>query len=207
MNPMLLLIGGGAALYFLSAKPKVRATPALQIPAGYTPVGSGLYRDAAGSLYARNPSTGTMVRAPSGSQPTSADDVLTRLGISLIPTVGQAAAGAVPGFLDWASGLFSGSGSATTPNEASLPVVDTIPGYVEAEPDPWAAYDWNSYFAAQDFGVPYVEPLPDYDFAAYDYGVPDPTVAVEPFPIVTEYPSYEYEGFYGYAGRRYTGIY
>ena len=70
-NPLTSLFGGGTAA----------------VPPGYTPIGSGLYRSPTGQIVARNPQTGQMVAAPAGSTPTSAEDLLTRAGISLIPSV------------------------------------------------------------------------------------------------------------------------
>lgn len=83
-NPLSTLFGGGAAA----------------VPPGYTPIGNGLYRAPNGAIVARNPQTGQMVMAPAGSQPTSAEDLLARAGISMIPSVANNLA-------SWISSMFS----------------------------------------------------------------------------------------------------
>lgn len=89
-NPLSALFGGGTAA----------------VPPGYTPIGSGLYRSPTGQIVARNPQTGQMVAAPAGSVPTSAEDLLTRAGISLIPSVANTLA-------SWVSSMFSTQQTAT----------------------------------------------------------------------------------------------
>lgn len=212
-----LLIAGGAALFLLSRNTSPLAGGAAT---GFTNVGAGLYRDTAGALYARNPSTGQMVRAPAGTSPSSGEDLLLRAGISLIPTVGAAVGEAIPGVFegvaDWLSGLWSGQESATTPN-----VGDQGTSWWDADPavalpdvtettmdDPWSTYDWDRYFAQENW---WDQPTaPAIDYASWDYTYDLPAYEPEPLPA-----QYEYAGFWGRrprplmlnAGARYTGIY
>jgi hypothetical protein len=227
VNTGLLLAGGAAALFLFSRQSGGSLLPTgSTAPAGFTNVGAGLYRDTAGALYARNPSTGQMVKAPTGTSPSSGEDLLLRAGISLIPTVGAAVGEALPGVFqsvgDWLGGLWDGQESATTPNLADQtsawwdtdPTV-AIPGVTETTldgADPWASYDWDAYFAQEptyDLWQP--EPI---DYASWDYTYDLPAYEPEPYPA-----EYEYAGFWGRrrlgrtrplllnAGRRYTGIY
>lgn len=78
------------------------------VPPGYTPIGNNLYRSPSGTIVARNPQTGQMVAAMPGTVPTSAEDLLTRAGIALIPSVASNLA-------SWVSGLFTTQHTATTP--------------------------------------------------------------------------------------------
>lgn len=109
-----LLIGGAAVagLYFLGPQLSNLFGGGSSVPSGFTAVGGGLYRGPDGALYARNPSTGQMVKAPTGTTPTSAEDLLMRAGVQLLP-------GATNMLSDWVRGLFTtsatGAPSATTP--------------------------------------------------------------------------------------------
>jgi hypothetical protein len=231
MNTGLLIAGGAAALFLFSRQSGGSLLPTgSTAPAGFTSVGSGLYRDSAGALYARNPSTGQMVKAPTGTSPSSAEDLLLRAGISLIPTVGAAVGEALPGIFegvgDWLSGLWEGQESATTPNaydQASEwwntdPTVG-LPGVTETTlDDPWATYDWESYFAQENWwDQATYDPVydPSFDYASWDYTYDLPAYEPEPYPS-----EYDYAGFWGRrprrlgrrplllnAGQRYTGIY
>lgn len=167
-------------------------TPAA-VPAGFTPVGSGLYRAPNGTLYARNPSTGQMVPAPVGTTPTSAEDLLTRAGISLIPTVANNLASWIgslfstqqtsTGAVDMGSGIVGGTsgggGSVTSPDVLSgayIPPIEPIPDL--------GATDWGSLFGGGSGGyslwgseTPPLTPLPTYptyDLGDYSLGF-DPT--------------------------------
>lgn len=91
---------GGGALF----GPTAPAT----VPQGFIPVGSGLYRGPDGAVYARNPTTGAMVRAPVGSTPQDAESLLTQAGVALIPQAASTLA-------NWIGGLFGSQRSATTP--------------------------------------------------------------------------------------------
>lgn len=93
--------GGGGLLSSLGIGPAT-------VPPGYTPIGNGLYRSPSGTIVARNPQTGQMVAAMPGTVPTSAEDLLTRAGIALIPSVASNLA-------SWVSGLFTTQHTATTP--------------------------------------------------------------------------------------------
>lgn len=85
------------------------------VPPGYTPIGNNLYRTPTGQIAARDPRTGQMVMAAPGTVPTSAEDLLTRAGISLIPSVANTLA-------SWVSGLFTTQQTATTPVTDSPPL-------------------------------------------------------------------------------------
>jgi hypothetical protein len=158
------------------------------VPPGYTPIGSGLYRAPDGGVYARNPQTGQMVRAPAGSQPTSATDLLTRAGISLIPQVAS-------GLATWVSGLFSGQHTATgllpgTPmgDTTSLPGGGVSAG---APPDILT----GNY-------LPPLTPLPDEIFEPWGGIMPESDyLFAEELPPLTDlptYPMYSYD-YYDYA--------
>jgi hypothetical protein len=112
----MLLIGGAALLFF---KPDLLSGlfGGSGVPSGFTQVANGLYRGPDGAIYARNPSTGQMVKAPLGTTPTSATDLLTRAGVSLVPAATSALA-------SWVSGLFSGG----SPTSASTPRVSSQGG-------------------------------------------------------------------------------
>lgn len=166
-NPLSALFGGAPA----------------GVPAGYTPIGNGLYRAPNGAIVARNPQTGQMVMAPAGSQPTSAEDLLTRAGISMIPSVannlaswissmfstqqtstGAVVGGGIPG------GTSGGGGSVTSPDVLSgsyLPPIPPLP----SGGDLWAGgmsqeeYEWTVGSGA---GLPPLTELPTYP--TYDYG-------------------------------------
>lgn len=106
------LIGGAALLFF---KPDILSGLfGGGVPSGFTQVANGLYRGPDGAIYARNPSTGQMVKAPVGTTPTSATDLLTRAGIAIAPAAANALA-------SWVGGLFSGGSptSTTTPRPSS----------------------------------------------------------------------------------------
>lgn len=146
------------------------------VPAGYTPIGSGLYRSPTGQVYARNPSTGQMVLAPAGSQPTSAEDLLTRAGISMIPAVTQNLA-------SWVSSLFSTQQTATgavIPAGATpgTPTGEYGPFLPPLAPLPEASYvEWGgvvpteeSIFAGELPPLTELPTYPTYDYPAYDYG-------------------------------------
>jgi len=108
----MLLIGGAALLFF---KPDILSSlTGGGVPSGFQQVANGLYRGPDGAIYARNPQTGQMVKAPVGTTPTDATDLLTRAGISVIPAATSALA-------SWVGGLFRGGSptSATTPQASS----------------------------------------------------------------------------------------
>lgn len=129
-------------------------TPAA-VPSGFTPVGSGLYRAPNGTLYARNPSTGQMVPAPMGTTPTSAEDLLTRAGISLIPSVANNLASWIgslfstqqtsTGAVDMGSGIVGGTsgggGSVTSPDVLSGAYIPPIEPMGTTGP-----IDWGNLF-------------------------------------------------------------
>lgn len=194
-----LLIGGIAAgAFFLLPKMMGTAganplaalfggTPA-GVPAGYTPIGNGLYRAPNGAVVARNPQTGQMVMAPAGSNPTSAEDLLTRAGISMIPSVAnnlaswissmfgtqQTSTGAVVGAGDIGlpGGTSGGGGSVTSPDILSgsyLPPLPPLPGG-----SLWAGgmsqeeYEWT---VGSGEGLPPLTELPTYP--VFDWGTID----------------------------------
>lgn len=163
-NPLSTLFGGAPA----------------GVPAGYTPIGNGLYRAPNGAVVARNPQTGQMVMAPAGSQPTSAEDLLARAGISMIPSVAnnlaswissmfttqQTSTGAVVGLPGGTSG---GGGSVTSPDVLSgsyLPPIPPLPGG-----GTWPTgmsqeeYEWT---VGSGDGLPPLTELPTYP--TYDFG-------------------------------------
>lgn len=169
-NPLTSLFGGGTAA---------------AVPPGYTPIGSGLYRSPTGQIVARNPQTGQMVAAPAGSTPTSAEDLLTRAGISLIPSVANTLA-------SWVSSMFStqqtATGAITTPldpatsdvlfGSPSLPPLAPLPdsgGYSFWEGEQVAP---EGIFGGGE-GLPPLNELPTYP--TYDWG--------------TDWGSYEYGGY------------
>lgn len=169
-SPLTSLFGGGAAT---------------AVPPGYTPIGNGLYRSPTGQIVARNPQTGQMVMAPAGSVPTSAEDLLTRAGISLIPSVANTLA-------SWVSSMFTTQQTATgailppgaTPGTPTgeygpfLPPLAPLPdsgGYsfwegTQVEPE--------GIFGGGE-GLPPISELPTYPI--YDWG--------------TDWGSYEYGGY------------
>jgi hypothetical protein len=109
-----LLLGGGRVLGNMTGGLLNLGQPAA-VPPGYTPIGNGLYRTPTGAVVARDPNTGAMIQSPVGYAPTSAEDLLTRAGIALIPTAAQSLA-------SWVSGLFRTQGTATTPISTSPPL-------------------------------------------------------------------------------------
>lgn len=212
------LLGGGAAA----------------VPPGYTPIGSGLYRSPTGQVYARNPSTGQMVPAPAGTQPTSAEDLLMRAGISLIPSVTQNLA-------SWVSSLFATQQTATgavVGAGTGLPT-GAVPGTPTGEygpflpplaPLPEASYvEWGGTVPTEEAifgggeGLPPLTELPTYptyDYPVYDYGtdymaydlpdVPpldwDVALTVGSGEAVIANPE-DWYGFMGFRGRpRFMGV-
>ncbi|MCI0371221.1 MAG: hypothetical protein L0214_07530 [candidate division NC10 bacterium] len=159
-----LALLGGAAFVLLTPQGKAMLSslrlgggPA-PLPSGYTTVGSNLYRGPDGALYARNPYTGAMVRAPAGTVPTSGSDLLAKaqaLGVSLIPTVGAKVA-------DWLGGLFSSQQSATTVLGEAGSVATGV--YIDPGPSPFPA------LPPIDYSLP---ELPYQDYAGMlDYSMP-----------------------------------
>lgn len=165
-SPLSTLFGGGAAA----------------VPTGYTPIGNGLYRSPTGQIVARNPQTGQMVAAPAGSVPTSAEDLLTRAGISLIPSVAnnlaswissmfstqQTSTGAVVGGVP--GGTVGGEGgTVTAPDVLSgsyLPPLAPLP----ESPSIWAggSISQEEYDYAMQAELPPINELPTYP--VYDWG-------------------------------------
>lgn len=195
-----LLIGGLAAGAFfllpkLASAGGIFGSGTTAVPAGYTPIGSGLYRSPTGQVVARNPQTGQMVAAPVGSQPTSAEDLLTRAGISLIPSVANTLA-------SWVSGLFQNQQTATGswgvpsgPYEewgGALPEsgsifgdAPSVGGALPPLPYEWGGvsdltYDpWGGAMPSEDWlfasELPPITEIPTYpmeDWGYYDYGDP-----------------------------------
>jgi hypothetical protein len=161
-NPLAALFGG---------------TPA-GVPAGYTPIGNGLYRAPNGAIVARNPQTGQMVMAPAGSVPTSAEDLLTRAGISLIPSTAnilaswvgslfstqQTSTGAVVGLPGGTVGGAGGTVTAPDVLSGSYLPPDGLPPLVDLPTYPvfdWATIDSGSY-AYDPYELPGLPPM-DYD--------------------------------------------
>lgn len=106
----LLGVGGFLAYrYFTGGGSLFGPTAPASVPQGFVPIGSGLYRGPDGATYARNPTTGAMVRAPVGSQPPDAEALLTQAGIALIPQGANMLA-------NWIGGLFGTQRTATTPS-------------------------------------------------------------------------------------------
>ena len=161
-NPLAALFGGTAA----------------GVPAGYTPIGNGLYRAPNGAIVARNPQTGQMVMAPAGSVPTSAEDLLTRAGISLIPSTAnilaswvgslfstqQTSTGAVVGLPGGTVGGAGGTVTAPDVLSGSYLPPDGLPPLVDLPTYPvfdWATIDSGSY-AYDAYELPGLPPM-DYD--------------------------------------------
>lgn len=192
-----LLIGGLAAGAFFLL-PKLTASGGILsslgigaptgVPPGYTPIGNGLYRAPNGAIVARNPQTGQMVMAPAGSQPTSAADLLTRAGISMIPSVAnnlaswissmfstqQTSTGAVIGLPGGTVG--SAGGSVTAPDILSgsyLPPLAPLP-----ESDMlWGGGSISDEEYAWAMDLPPLNEIPTYpvydagaDWGSYEYG-------------------------------------
>lgn len=159
------------------------------VPPGYTPIGSGLYRAPNGQVVARHPSTGQMIPAPAGSQPTSAEDLLTRAGISLIPSVANNLA-------SWISSMFS-TQQTSTGAVIGAPVgsTTTLPsgGQSVSSPDILG----GSY-------LPPLAPMPDDWFSDWGGVMPedDWLFAAELPPIgdLATYPSYDYYDYATYYG-------
>jgi len=181
-----LLIGGLAVgAFFLLPKLTASAggifgSGAAAVPPGYTPIGSGLYRSPTGQIVARNPQTGQMVAAPAGSVPTSAEDLLTRAGISLIPSVANTLA-------SWVSSMFS-------TQQTSTGAVTALPngGTSVTSPDVLGA----------SYGLPPLAPLPDAG-GYVDWGgatVEGGSIFAEELPPINEiptYPVYDYGADWG----------
>lgn len=166
-NPLSTFFGGGTAT----------------VPPGYTPIGNGLYRAPNGAIVARNPQTGQMVMAPAGSVPTSAEDLLTRAGISLIPSVANNLA-------SWISSMFStqqtATGAITTPlDPATSDVLFGSPSLppLAPLPDSGGYSFWGGSSPADeslfggDEGWPPLTEMPTYpvydwgtDWGSYEYG-------------------------------------
>lgn len=164
-NPLSALFGGGAAA---------------GVPAGYTPIGNGLYRAPNGAVVARNPQTGQMVAAPAGSQPTSAEDLLTRAGISMIPSVANNLA-------SWISSMFSTQQTATGAlaplDQATSDVLFGSPDLPPLTPLPYDSPLWGSggsmsqeeyeWTVGSGAGLPPLTEIPTYpvfDYGNYDWG-------------------------------------
>lgn len=161
------------------------------VPPGYTPIGNGLYRSPTGQIVARNPQTGQMVAAPAGSVPTSAEDLLTRAGISLIPSVANNLA-------SWISSMFS-------TQQTSTGAVTTLPsgGTSISSPDILG----SSY-------LPPLAPLPDAG-GYVDWGGVAPSsedLFAQELPPINElptYPTYDWGtdwGSYEYGGYEVPGV-
>lgn len=102
------------------------------VPAGFVPVGQGLYRGPNGMTYARDPSSGRMIAAPPGGTPTSAEDLLLRAGIVLIPQATSTLANMVQGWFRGGSATVPApwpgpSSGALLPSTQSQPSVGMIP--------------------------------------------------------------------------------
>lgn len=176
-NPLSTLFGGGTAA---------------AVPPGYTPIGNGLYRAPSGQIVARNPQTGQMVAAPAGSVPTSAEDLLTRAGISLIPSVANNLA-------SWISSMFS-------TQQTSTGAVTTLPsgGTSISSPD----------ILGSSYGLPPLAPLPDAG-GYMDWGGVAPSgedLFAQELPPINElptYPTYDWGtdwGSYEYGGYEVPGV-
>jgi hypothetical protein len=141
---LIALVAGGAFLLMGGTRlfGGMLGTPAA-VPPGYTPVGNGLYRAPNGAIVARDPNTGQMVMSPAGYAPTSAEDLLTRAGISLIPTAAQ-------GLASFISGLFHSGGSATTP----IGTGPTAPGSTSVS---------DAVRSGSDYSFPALPPLPNFE--------------------------------------------
>lgn len=190
-----LLIGGLAVgAFFLLPKLAASAggifgSGTVGVPPGYTPIGNGLYRSPTGQIVARNPQTGQMVMAPAGSQPTSAEDLLTRAGISLIPSVANTLA-------SWVSSMFSTQQTAT--------------GAIMTPLDPATS---DVLFGT---GLPPLAPLPDSSGYSFWEGAQVGEGSIfgggESFPPLNELPTYPvYDwgtdwGSYEYGGYEVPGL-
>lgn len=180
----LLLLGGAAFVLFTpSGKAmlsRLHIGGSAALPPGYVTVGNNLYRGPDGALYARNPQTGALVRAPAGAVPTSGSDLLAKAeqyGIALLPKAGAAV-------MDWLGGLFKGGSSATT-IPGSIPPVDVGTAPLDPGVSPWPT-------------DPALPPLvPDYTLwpsGPLDYSLPIPLDYSLPTlpPIDTFYPQVDY---------------
>jgi hypothetical protein len=222
-----LLIGGLAVgAFFLLPKLSASAggifgSGTAAVPPGYTPIGSGLYRSPTGQIVARNPQTGQMVAAPAGSTPTSAEDLLTRAGISLIPSVANTLA-------SWVSSMFStqqtATGAVTTPLDPAtsdvlfgspyLPPLAPLPdagGYIDwggaqvggedvfaqelpplTELPTYPTYDWGTDWGSYEYGGYEVPGVPPLDY--------DVMIGVGSGDVVIANPD-EWYGFFGLGAR------
>lgn len=158
-----LALLGGAAFVLLTPQGKAMLSsfgvggPSAALPPGYTTVGRNLYRGPDGALYARNPTTGAMVKAPSGTVPTSGSDLLAKagaIGVSLIPTVGAKVA-------DWLGGLFSSQHSATT----VIGEAGTVPSgvYIDPGASPFMTQPPIDFGAESWWDAPLYDTIPTYD--------------------------------------------
>lgn len=152
------------------------------VPSGYTPIGQGLYRAPNGAVVARHPQTGQMIMAPSGSQPTSAEDLLVRAGISLIPSVANNLA-------SWVSSMFSTQQTATGA-VTTLPPLPAVSGPYEE----WggAMPGEGSIFGGGEGGaVPDLPPLPSGWYEPWDAVAPsEDWIFAAELPPVTDLPTY-----------------
>lgn len=170
-------------------------TAAAAVPPGYTPIGNGLYRSPTGQVVARNPQTGQMVAAPAGSQPTSAEDLLVRAGISLIPAVTQNLA-------SWVSSMFS---TQQTSTGAVIPWGTPSGPYEE-----WggALPEGESIFGGGEGGLPPLAPIPSEGYDFWGGIMPsEEFLFAEDLPPITDlptYPTYYYDYYdYGMPGSEY----
>jgi hypothetical protein len=208
-SPLSTLFGGSGSTLFGGA--------AAAVPPGYTPIGSGLYRSPTGQIVARNPQTGQMVAAPYGSQPTSAEDLLTRAGISLIPSVANNLA-------SWISSMFSTqqtstgavtSGPLAPLDQATSDVLFGSPNLPPRAPLPESVYTpWGG--ATPESGDIFAQELPPIggDNIPWGWGATTPSgdaLFASELPPLNELPtypvydwgtdwgSYEYGGYEDYA--------
>lgn len=158
---------GGAAFLFLTPTGRAlasRFTGGYSVPAGYTPIGNGLYRGPDGRIYAMNPSTGQMVASPTGVTPTSAEDLLLKAGI----TIGSAA---LPGLISWIGSLFG-----TSVSGAPAPSGGT--------------FDPGTFNPSQDPGG--LGPLPPLPSSGPEWFPSDPG-GLDPLPSLPTLPQYPYD--------------